>query len=235
MLLFPIFFAEKALFVKEETGMARRRTGQNEVPVSKEDIERTVFIWFAHKGYAATMAEIAHSVGLKPQSLYSHFPGKQVLFEKVIKQELDRYFTAAAALVGRMQPNMPCRSGLRLLFDFTMSYFQEQDTVRFWRQIPLIGRDEALRDLLVEEIKQRDEALARSMHGYLARRGAIEPRLRGNESRILILLLCGIQGALNLKLMCNDEVRCRDMLDRIWNAVEATLDVMEEEPSPVFP
>jgi hypothetical protein len=31
-----------------------------------------------------------------------------------------------------------------------------------------------------------------------------------------------------LKLMCSDEAMCQDMLNRIWMAVETTIDLMHE-------
>ena len=46
---------------------------------------------FAEKGYAATpMRDVAAAVGLREASLYSHFPGKQAIFDAAVEHQLDR-------------------------------------------------------------------------------------------------------------------------------------------------
>lgn len=46
---------------------------------------------FAEKGYAAaTMRDVATAVGMRDASLYSHFPGKQAIFDAAVAHQLDR-------------------------------------------------------------------------------------------------------------------------------------------------
>ena len=46
---------------------------------------------FAEKGYAsASMRDVAAAVGLREASLYSHFPGKQAIFDAAVAHQLDR-------------------------------------------------------------------------------------------------------------------------------------------------
>ena len=46
---------------------------------------------FAEKGYAATtMRDVAAAVGMRDASLYSHFPGKQAIFDAAVEHQLDR-------------------------------------------------------------------------------------------------------------------------------------------------
>jgi Transcriptional regulator len=56
--------------------------------VSKEEIKQAAFRLFAEKGYeAASTQDIAEAVGLKKQSLYSHFKSKSEIFEEVLKDQ----------------------------------------------------------------------------------------------------------------------------------------------------
>lgn len=46
---------------------------------------------FAEKGYAAaTTRDVAAAAGLREASLYSHFPGKQAIFDAAVAHQLDR-------------------------------------------------------------------------------------------------------------------------------------------------
>lgn len=46
---------------------------------------------FAEKGYtSATMRDVSAAVGLREASLYSHFPGKQAIFDAAVAYQLDR-------------------------------------------------------------------------------------------------------------------------------------------------
>lgn len=46
---------------------------------------------FAEKGYAAaTMRDVAAAAGMRDASLYSHFPGKQAIFDAAVDLQLDR-------------------------------------------------------------------------------------------------------------------------------------------------
>ncbi len=56
---------------------------------SKEEIKNAAFILFANKGYDSTsMQDIANAVGLKKQSLYSHFSCKQDIYESILKEQM---------------------------------------------------------------------------------------------------------------------------------------------------
>lgn len=55
---------------------------------SNEDIKQAAFCLFATQGYECTsMQEIAQAVGLKKQSLYSHFTGKHELYETILREQ----------------------------------------------------------------------------------------------------------------------------------------------------
>jgi len=56
--------------------------------VSKEAIKQAAFELFAEKGYEATSTQdIADAVGLKKQSLYSHFKSKSDIFMEVLHDQ----------------------------------------------------------------------------------------------------------------------------------------------------
>lgn len=55
---------------------------------TKEQIKDSAYYCFAHYGYeGTTMQDIASAVGLKKQSLYSHFGSKEELYQAVMKEQ----------------------------------------------------------------------------------------------------------------------------------------------------
>ncbi len=53
---------------------------------------------FAEKGYAAaTVRDVAAAAGMRDASLYSHFPGKQAIFDAAVAHQLDRLTQALRA------------------------------------------------------------------------------------------------------------------------------------------
>ena len=58
----------------------------------KQEIIEAAFELFCEKGYHLTLSEIAHAVGIKTPSLYSHFNNKDEILELMIHEEIYRYY-----------------------------------------------------------------------------------------------------------------------------------------------
>ena len=59
---------------------------------TKEHILMEATILFAKTGYhAVSMRDLAEVIGIKPASLYNHFPGKEALWEAVLEHTIDLY------------------------------------------------------------------------------------------------------------------------------------------------
>ncbi len=60
---------------------------------------------FAYYGFSkVTMDEIAADVGMGKASLYYYFPTKESLFEEVVKQEVDQFFSDIETMLGEKLP-----------------------------------------------------------------------------------------------------------------------------------
>ncbi len=83
---------------------------------------------FAENGYdSVSVGEIARSVGIKAPSLYSHFPGKQAIFDAIVEdtsEQFDKYTDAVAIHVR----NADCDTAL-------FSKITENDLIEKVRQI----------------------------------------------------------------------------------------------------
>lgn len=81
---------------------------------------------FAEHGYeGASMAMIAETVGIKKQSIYTHFKNKDALFlavcEECITQEMDF-----------IQSIVETQTDYKQLFERYIARYQENDATKFW-------------------------------------------------------------------------------------------------------
>jgi AcrR family transcriptional regulator len=54
----------------------------------KQDVKNAAFMLFARKGYSETsMDDIAKTLNLKKQSLYSHFESKAEIFSEILQEQ----------------------------------------------------------------------------------------------------------------------------------------------------
>ncbi len=94
---------------------------------------------FADRGYAGTsLADIAESVGIRPPSLFHHFPSKEALYRAVLIESFDDWFalmdetTAAEVADGWYQVERVIRTAFRF-------FVQRPDFVRLARWEALEG------------------------------------------------------------------------------------------------
>ena len=90
---------------------------------------------FAGKGYEGTsMAHIADDVGIKKQSIYTHFKGKDELFLEVCSD----VFAKELRFIMNFIENNSTRPIENFLFDFLLQYkerYEKNDDTKFWLRI----------------------------------------------------------------------------------------------------
>ncbi len=101
---------------------------------TKEDIKLAALHFFAYKGYeGTTMQDIANSVGLKKQSLYSHFECKETLFLLVLHEQGRRIYLELNSAVERLK-NKPSEELLNGLFESLVEIFSVRERLLFWKR-----------------------------------------------------------------------------------------------------
>lgn len=90
---------------------------------------------FTENGYDGTsMAQIAEDVGIKKQSIYTHFKGKDELFLQVCSD----VFTNELRFISNFMESNNTRSIENFLFDFLLHYkerYEKNDYTKFWLRI----------------------------------------------------------------------------------------------------
>ena len=101
---------------------------------TKEDIKLSALHFFAYKGYeGTTMQDIANSVGLKKQSLYSHFECKETLYLTVLREQGRAIYLELSCAVERLK-NKPSEEFLKGLFASLAETFSVRERLLFWKR-----------------------------------------------------------------------------------------------------
>ena len=100
--------------------------------MTSNQIKKVALNHFAEKGYEGTsMAHIAADVGIKKQSIYTHFKGKDDLFLQVCS---DVFADELRFVINFIDSNIT-RPIENFLFDFLLQYkerYEKNDYTKFW-------------------------------------------------------------------------------------------------------
>jgi TetR/AcrR family transcriptional regulator len=136
---------------------------------------------FAGRGYSGTsLADIAESVGIRPPSLFHHFPSKEALYRAVLIQSFDDWFAlmdetmAAEPADGWHQVERVIRTAFRF-------FVQRPDFVRLARWEALEGGP-----ILVDELAAALRPLFERAVGFLERE-MDAGRIRRCDARRLVI------------------------------------------------
>ena len=138
--------------------------GENTAMDRKETILQAADALFAREGYSFSMSELAAAAGIRTPSLYSHFSGKDEIVELTVQREIAACRGQLSAAVQQTQSG-PCRSRLQRLFWFLMAYFAQNDRLRFWKNIALIGSEE-VRGRCAAEMDRQNHWFSQELEQY---------------------------------------------------------------------
>lgn len=187
----------------------------------KQEIIEAAFELFCEKGYHLTLSEIAHAVGIKTPSLYSHFNNKDEILELMIHEEIYRYYRLLDDKIIEIEP-MNIKDAMKNLFVFFMDYFSEYKRLRFWRTIPLIPNDQ-LRNTSSRLIKEKDSQYKQKLLAYFMK-GVYDGELKPDvTASTLHLYLCMIQGVLDAMLLYpndyQDNIFAEEVFEAYWEGI----------------
>lgn len=106
--------------------------------VAKTDILEKAFILFAQKGFVETSTEdIASAVGLKKQSLYSHFKNKNEILIEILKQQL---FFVVEIIDRRIKDIAaePINIFFKEIFKSYIDIFADHNRLLLWKRVLLM-------------------------------------------------------------------------------------------------
>lgn len=178
------------------------------------EIKEAALKYFTIHGYeGASLAQIAEEVGLKKQSLYSHFQGKDDLFMQVLRDAKETELSTKLAYLHEIgkNPEKDLYGYLRLVIDL----FQKDEHIKFWLRMsffpPAHLCEEIGKEVLDLETKVRTVLEDKIQH-WLEAQAIVSP-----SAKMATLAFLGIVDALLVELVYVEiEQQLTDKLEASW-------------------
>ncbi|UVI33418.1 TetR/AcrR family transcriptional regulator [Paenibacillus spongiae] len=183
--------------------------------MKSNDIKVAALKYFTIHGYeGASLSKIADEVGIKKQSIYAHFKGKDDLFLQVLRDAKEtelssklRYFSN----IGAQNPEKDLYGFLHLV----ISLFQENEQLKFWLRMSFFPPAHLAKAIEKEVIDIEDKVqaiLESKFHDWIDAKAIV-----GDSAKTPTLAFLGIVDSIMLELVyVNDEKRLKDKLEASW-------------------
>ena len=183
----------------------------------KEEIIKAMFEVFSEKGHSASMSDISKKVGIKPQSIYSHFESKDQIVWLALEKEIESKFESLRSKLESFE-NESCEIALKEIAVYIFDYFNDYKRLKFWRNISLIQNEE-LRKKCRDKIRSMEAANGKKMIGIF-QAGVKNGEIKSNNLEgMMNLYVAMIQGILDGMLLYNDSsIDMKDYANKTWDA-----------------
>lgn len=183
----------------------------------KERIIKAMYEVFAEKGHSASMSDISKKVGIKPQSMYSHFESKDQIVWLALEKEIGSKFESLRIKLENLQ-NESCERALKEIAFYIYEYFNDYTRLKFWRNISVI-QDKELRKKCREKIRSLEAENGKKMI-TIFQAGVKNGEIKNNNLEgMMKLYVAMIQGILDGMLLYNDSsVDMEDYAKKTWDA-----------------
>lgn len=182
--------------------------------MSKQRLKDAALTQFAKKGYeGASLADIASEVGIKKQSIYTHFAGKDELYLEVFQEALHEEFRFVQHFLGQS------RTCQQLLIEFLQEYklrYEQEDHTKFFLRtafFPPCHMDQSIMAMCnkhVENIELAMEVLF--AHGIEA--GEISPEVGASQAAVAFSALLD---SVFVELLYGEEKRVDKRITSAWH------------------
>ncbi|GIO25793.1 TetR/AcrR family transcriptional regulator [Ornithinibacillus bavariensis] len=182
----------------------------------KSDQIKTVALkYFTIHGYeGASLSQIAEEVGMKKQSIYAHFKGKDDLFLQVLHDAKENELSATRQYFNSLNSYNP-KEDLYGFLRFVINLFQKSEQLKFWLRMSFFPPAHLAKEIEAEAVDIDEvvhELLENKFQTWLD-----ASLLVGFSARTLTLAFLGVVDSIYLELVYgNDEKRLEEKLEASW-------------------
>ncbi|SHI20916.1 transcriptional regulator, TetR family [Sporobacter termitidis DSM 10068] len=189
--------------------------------VTKRDILNIAFRLFASKGFHETsMENIADALGLKKQSLYSHFKSKNEIVLNVLKDQAAQLNNEISLILTEYREK-PTDMLLKFVFMRLMVFLSRRDRLLLWKRTYLLDINDEFKDILENSGWKFDRVLMTELGRILRAR---YPKFL-NEERLDAFFLSYtifIQGYLDWMLVSGYDVNTAESIwESFWSGAKS--------------
>lgn len=181
----------------------------------KELLLDVAFEEFAKSGYKTTLAQIATRAGIKQQSIYNYFEGKDDLLYETIAREIQSYYSARMSEL-HASDGLKTEERLKTLFFSICDYYKDVNKLRFWRWILLIDSAEFFqrtRDLIRESEREF----------YISFKDIVQDGMKNSDASekdifaAVQVFAASLQGIMDGMLLYQEIYDPQILIDNVWN------------------
>ncbi|MBM7587400.1 AcrR family transcriptional regulator [Bacillus pakistanensis] len=183
--------------------------------MKSNEIKDAALKYFTIHGYeGASLSLIAEEVGMKKQSIYAHFKGKDDLFLQVLRDAKETELSSKIQYFSKIDsqnPNKDLYGFLQLIIDL----FQKNEQLKFWLRMsffPPAHLTQAIEKEVID-IEEKVQAMLESkFQNWIDAKAIIE-----DSAKTPTLAFLGVVDSILLELVYgNDEKRLKEKLEASW-------------------
>jgi AcrR family transcriptional regulator len=189
--------------------------------VTNDDIKDAAFRLFSRKGFHETsMEDIANSLGIKKQSLYSHYKGKSEIILAVLQEQTEKVKAELDALI-REHSSQSIDRLLKSFFIQITLFLSDRERLLFWKRIFLHDEKDALQVLLTQAVGELNKSMSGSLSEILTEKcSAFSSPMK--LQAFFISYMSTILGYLDIILVSGYLVEAAESVwDNFWNGAKA--------------
>lgn len=185
------------------------------VLLKSKEIKDIALKFFTIHGYeGASLSQIAESVGIKKQSLYAHFNGKDDLFLQILQDAKEAEISSKLnylSKVDTLNPKADLFGYLQLVIDL----FQQSEQLKFWLRMsffPPLHLAAAINEEVIDTEIKIQTVLESKFQDWIDAKAIME-----DDASIPTLAFLGVVDSIMLELAYGDnEQRLNDKLYASW-------------------
>ncbi|UAL50576.1 MULTISPECIES: TetR/AcrR family transcriptional regulator [Metabacillus] len=183
--------------------------------MKSNEIKQAALKYFTIHGYeGASLSLIAEEVGMKKQSIYAHFKGKDDLFLKVLRDAKETELSSKLHYFSKVDSKNP-EKDLYGFLQLVIDLFQKNEQLKFWLRMsffPPAHLEKAIEQEVIDIEEKVQTILEKKFQDWINAKLII-----GDAAITPTFAFLGVVDSLMLELVYgNDEKRLKDKLAASW-------------------
>ncbi|MFB7640622.1 TetR/AcrR family transcriptional regulator [Peribacillus butanolivorans] len=183
--------------------------------MKSNEIKEAALKYFTIHGYeGASLSLIAEEVGMKKQSIYAHFKGKDDLFLQVLRDAKETELSSKLQYFSEIDSQNP-KSDLYGFLQLVIDLFQKNEQLKFWLRMSFFPPAHLAKAIEREVIDIEDKVqviLESKFQDWIDAKVIF-----GDVSKTPTFAFLGVVDSILLELVYgNDEKRLKDKLEASW-------------------
>ncbi|WP_249598813.1 TetR/AcrR family transcriptional regulator [Peribacillus frigoritolerans] len=183
--------------------------------MKSNEIKEAALKYFTIHGYeGASLSRIAEEVGMKKQSIYAHFKGKDDLFLQVLRDAKETELSSKLQYFRKVDSKNP-EKDLYGFLQLVIDLFQKNEHIKFWLRMSFFPPAHLEKEIGQEviDIEEKVQAILEcKFHDWINAKLIVE-----DEAITPTYAFLGVVDSILLELVYgNDEKRLNDKLSASW-------------------